>query len=75
MEIDREVPIDPIDRADYFIESVVDDHVKEAMRKAAEIPKGTAGECDGCGDYFQRLVNGCCGRCRDKFAKYYAKGF
>ena len=45
MEIDREVPPDPIDRADYFIESVIDDHVKEAMRKAAEIPKGTAGEC------------------------------
>lgn len=43
MEIDRDVPADPIDRADYFIESVIDDHVKEAMRKAAEIPKGTAG--------------------------------
>jgi len=56
MEIDREVPIDPIDRADYFIESVVDDHVKEAMRKAAEIPKGTAGECSSCGEWSMRLV-------------------
>ena len=72
MEIDREVPTDPIDRADYFIESVIDDHVKEAMRRAAEIPIGEAGECQGCGDYFTRLVDDLCGRCRDKFAKYYA---
>lgn len=72
MEIDREVPIDPIDRADYFIESVIDDHVKEAMRRAAEIPVGEAGDCDSCGEFFTRLVDGRCGRCRDKFAKYYA---
>ena len=72
MEIDRDIPIDPIDRADYFIESVVDDHVKEAMRKAAEIPVGTAGECAGCGDYFSRLVDDMCGKCRDKFARFYA---
>ena len=67
MEIDRDIPADPIDRADYFIESVIDDHVKEAMRLAAEIPEGIAGDCDICGEYFSRLVNGCCGFCRDKF--------
>ena len=71
MEIDREVPIDPIDRADYFIESVVDDHVKEAMRKAAEIPKGTAGECSSCGEWSGRLVDRECARCRDFAAKFY----
>lgn len=54
-------------RADYFIESVIDDHVKEAMRKAAEIPEGSPGTCDLCGDYFSRLVNGACGFCRDKY--------
>lgn len=72
MEIDREVPPDPIDRADYFIESVIDDHVAEAMRQVAEMPVGEAGECNGCGDFFTRLVDGYCGRCRDKFRKYYA---
>ncbi len=73
MEIDREPNNgDEADRASYFIESVVDDHVKEAMRRAAEIPIGEAGECQGCGDYFTRLVDDLCGRCRDKFAKYYA---
>ncbi len=76
MEIDREPNNgDEADRATYFIESVIDDHVKEAMRRAAEIPIGEAGECDGCGDYFTRLVDDLCGRCRDKFARYYAKGF
>ena len=67
MEIDRDIPSDPIDRADYFIESVIDDHVKDAMRRASEIPDGKSGDCDICGEYFSRLVNGCCGFCRDKF--------
>ena len=67
MDFERDIPSDQIDRADYFIESVVDDHVKEAMRRASEIPEGNAGTCDICGDYFSRLVNGCCGFCRDKF--------
>lgn len=67
MEIDRDIPSDPIDRADYFIESVIDDHVKDAMRRASEIPAGNSGDCDICGEYFSRLVNGCCGFCRDRF--------
>ena len=76
MEIDRDdYRGDEADRAELYIESVIDDHVKEAMRKAAEMPIGEAGECDGCSEWFPRLVNGLFGRCRDKFAKYYAKGF
>jgi len=76
VEIEREeCHGDEADKASYFIESLIDDHVKDAMRRAAEIPVGEAGECQGCGDYFTRLVDDLCGRCRDKFAKYYAKGF
>ena len=76
MKIDREPNNgDEADRASYFIESVVDDHVKEAMRKAAEIPKGTAGECSSCGEFSMRLVDETCSPCRDKFAKYYSTGF
>ena len=67
MDIERDNSGDECDRADYFIESVIDDHVKEAMRKANEIPLGNPGECDMCGDYFSRLVNGACGFCRDKY--------
>ena len=39
-----------------------------AMRKAASaIPKGNAGECNHCGEYFARIVHGACARCRDKY--------
>lgn len=31
-----------------------------------DIPLGEPGECDGCGDWFARTVNGYCGRCRDE---------
>ena len=74
MEIDRDdYRGDEADRAELYIESVIDDHVKEAMRKAAEMPIGEAGECDdGCGEFFTRLVDGMCGRCRDKYARFYA---
>lgn len=67
METEREHCADPIDAADYFRESVIDDHVKEAMRKAANIPIGNPGECDMCGEHYSRLVNGACGYCRDKY--------
>ncbi len=68
MEIEREdCHGDEADKASYFIESVIDDHVKDAMRRAAEIPLGNPGDCDICGEYFSRLVNGACGLCRDKF--------
>lgn len=60
--------MDDADRAAPYIESVVDDHVRDAKRRAAEIPPGEAGECDGCGEYFLRTVDGMCGFCRDKFA-------
>ena len=68
MEIDREPNGgDEADRASYFIETVIDDHVKDAMRRAAQIPEGNPGDCEICGEYFSRLVNGACGFCRDKF--------
>lgn len=65
--IDRITSTDPIDAADYFIESVIDDGVAEAMRRAAEIPVGVPGDCDHCGETFARLVNGACGFCRDRY--------
>ena len=68
MKIDREPNSgDEADRASYFIESVVDDHVKEAMRRAAEIPIGTHGECSFCGEQSARLVNTACAPCRDRY--------
>jgi hypothetical protein len=68
MEIEREdCHGDEADRATYFIESVIDDHVKDAMRRVAQIPEGVAGECSICGEWSGRLVNDACSPCRDKF--------
>jgi RNA polymerase-binding transcription factor DksA len=33
--------------------------------KAAHMPTGKQGVCKECGEHFQRLVQGHCGRCRD----------
>lgn len=58
---------DEADRSEYFIESVIDDNVKVAMRRAAEIPIGNPGECSLCGEWSGRLVNDACSPCRDKY--------
>lgn len=41
--------------------------LKAAMQRAAEIPAGNPGECDLCGEFCGRLVQGSCARCRDKW--------
>lgn len=61
---------DEADKADQRIEETVSDRIGEASRAVAAIPKGKPGECDGCGEFFQRTVKGYCGRCRDKFARF-----
>lgn len=42
-------------------------HAEAARKKAQAMPTGEPGECEWCGEYFARLVNGACGRCRDKW--------
>lgn len=54
---------DDADRADQEIER----HLAEAMRRSAkELPPGKPGECDFCGEWSGRLVNGACAHCRDR---------
>lgn len=59
--------MDDADRADCYIESVIDDHVRLAMRKAIEIPPGNPGECSFCGEWSGRLVNDACSPFRDRY--------
>lgn len=59
--------MDDIDRAGDRIDATEKQIIDAARKKAANIPKGSAGECEWCGEYFERLVNGACGRCRDEF--------
>ena len=68
MEIEREdCHGDEADRASYYVESVIDDHVKAAMRRASDIPPGNPGECSCCGEWSGRLVNDTCAPCRDRY--------
>ena len=63
--------MDEADNAQMSIETVIDINLANAMRAAANIPHGEAGECNGCGEFFSRTVDGVCARCRDRYAKYY----
>jgi len=57
---------DLIDQQNERDEVELDAGISLVRRAAANIPKGEAGECEECGEYFIRIVNGYCGRCRDK---------
>lgn len=41
-------------------------NIKRIREQAAKIPVGNPGECDLCGEWSGRLVNGVCAPCRDK---------
>jgi len=41
--------------------------IKQARNKASAIPKGEPGECDMCGEWSGRLVDGVCAPCRDRY--------
>lgn len=59
---------DQIDRANDYAEA------ERAMAIANRLPfsldKGKPGECDFCGEWFGRLVDGACVPCRDKYEKH-----
>jgi len=61
---------DEADKSDAGIENVVSDAVGRASRYVSEIPYGKPGECDGCGEWAGRLVDGYCAPCRDRYARF-----
>lgn len=40
--------------------------IAAARSGADNIPTGTPGDCDFCGEWTSRLVGGACARCRDR---------
>ena len=38
-----------------------------ANRPRFELAPGVPGDCDLCGEFFSRLIDGACGHCRDKY--------
>lgn len=59
--------MDDADRSDERISLVVEAGQRRISEAAAAIPKGEPGECELCGEWCGRLVNGACARCRDKY--------
>lgn len=58
--------MDDMDKAQDHAQ-ILNDLAIQDMRSRAAMPKGTAGECEYCGEHFERLVHGACGHCRDKY--------
>lgn len=56
---------DPLDFAADLSQKLVDDEIGRVRRAAASIPEGTQGDCDFCGYWSSRLVDGACAPCRD----------
>lgn len=56
--------MDEIDRADAEIERNLAESIRRASR---ELKPGVPGDCDLCGEWCGRLVDGACARCRDKY--------
>lgn len=55
---------DDIDRAQERIETELEAAIKAAR---GDIPPGKQGECDLCGEWSGRLIQGVCAPCRDKY--------
>lgn len=57
---------DDADRAQAQMEDEEVLRTKEVRKRAAAIPLGKPGDCELCGEWSSRLVNGACAPCRDK---------
>lgn len=59
------------DRSQFLLERDI-----ELIRaKAAAMPKGAPGECDACGEPYDRIVDGLCCRCIDRYIAVYGPKF
>jgi hypothetical protein len=56
--------MDEIDRADQEIERSLQESIRLSRK---ELPPGKPGDCDLCGEWTGRLINGYCAPCRDHF--------
>lgn len=56
--------MDDIDLTDVREQQMLDFAIREASR---EIPPGVAGDCDLCGEYSGRLIEGACAPCRERY--------
>lgn len=58
---------DLADDASEHIEREEESAIKEIQARRAAQPAGSPGDCDLCGEYMLRLVDGACAPCRDRY--------
>lgn len=58
---------DPADEADIHIENERLEREWRIREQVSKMPKGEPGDCDICGHWSGRLVQGACAPCRDKY--------
>lgn len=56
--------MDDLDRAKDWEEQWLEERIRAAR---GDIPQGQPGDCETCGEWSQRLINGMCAPCRDKY--------
>ena len=56
---------DEVDNANDSYQDLNDRNISAIRSRAAMMPDGISGDCDGCGEWYARVVNGLCARCRD----------
>jgi hypothetical protein len=57
---------DELDRVQEKIDKELDDRIKAVTAKA-DLPPGKPGDCELCGEWSGRLIDGACAPCRDHF--------
>ena len=57
---------DDVDITNDRTQLAIDSKVKE-ISDAAKLDKGVEGDCDLCGEWSGRLIDGACAPCRDRY--------
>ena len=47
--------------------AITTDKAVDEIRKKAKLAPGIEGECELCGEWMLRLINGACAPCRDRY--------
>ena len=58
--------MDIADTAGEYIDQIDAAAIQFTRSKVAAMPEGSPGDCDLCGEWSGRLVNGACAPCRDR---------
>lgn len=59
--------MDDADKADGLIQAREREALAAVQAAAKNIPQGKPGDCDLCGEWSGRLVQGVCAPCRDRY--------